>query len=105
MSKEELRKEFLCLIDGYLPNEQRERLVFDWFYSKLEEKDQEIATHKLANSLLLDSDSEADLANKIYQLEAKLKAADEVILQTYNYSAKKENTLEKAVEHYKSLKQ
>jgi len=77
--------------------------------AKLKEKDEEIATHKLANSLLLDSDkeffkkiinNEADLANKVYQLKAKLKAADEVIEHANCTSF----SFLVALENYQSLK-
>lgn len=40
---------------------------------------QEIANHIAVNSLLTDSDGEADLANQIYKLAVQLKSKDEEI--------------------------
>jgi hypothetical protein len=104
MTKEELRKEFDEL-DKYSSNFTKILdNKFNWFWSKLEEKDEEIEGFLKSN-----------IANKIYQLEAKLKAADEVITLFGLYGMSIDGRditvdieiskkLKKALEHYKSLK-
>jgi len=118
MTKEELRKEFDELCD---PDEQHHKKTgfgyyvyddykFDWFWAKLKEKDQEIANHIAVNNLLLDSDIEATLANRIFDLESKLKAADEVVERVESYISDtvydrdKYDKMTVSLKYYKSLK-
>jgi len=94
MTKEELRKEFDEL-DRYSSNiTQILDNKFDWFYSKLEEKEKETL------SVL---EQGINHKRKWLDLEKKLKAADEVIYQYSRYSNTISYQLNKALEHYKSL--
>lgn len=111
MTKEQLRKEFDEL-DRYSSNiTWILNNKFDWFYSKLEEKDKEL---NYLRGLKIVSEM------SVNHLEAKLKAADEVIERLHigiNYHGGNnpdltdqeiliydvEGTI-KALEHYKSLK-
>jgi len=105
MKKEKLRKEFVSAIQAKYPKENIDSwddvdFAFDWFWSKLEEKDKFIAIRDV---------SIKDLCIEIETLEAKLKAADEVIDKTKSYIGdtvyinEKFKELVKALEHYKSL--
>jgi len=116
MKKEELRKDFENLVKDSLPNENIHfgdvDFAFDWFYSKLEEKDKEIQKR---NAFIDKCSNEMTAEERIKQLEAKLKAADDVIKTLSEYvnsiSGRDINadwslhrTYIKAIEHYKSLK-
>jgi len=120
MNKQEIKKEFddLCDIDKQHPKMVEvgryvsEGYLFDWFWSKLEEKDKEM------EQLIEIHHEQAD------ELQAKLKAADEVIsnihveiewpVLKYNSTETinspriklmyKDESIIKALEHYKSLK-
>ena len=125
MTKEELRKEFNYEIMKY---NGQVSVMFEWFYSKLEEKYYEIKLQKAYyNTLdktsqaiiasleakLKEKDKEIDMykslievdyIRRIQELEAELKAADEVIgLMRGWYRPDDDSHLDKALEHYKSL--
>jgi len=107
MNKQEIKKEFDDLCDT---DKQHPKMVevgryvsvsylFDWLWSKLEEKDKEM------EQLIEIHHEQAD------ELQAKLKAADEVIecwdehsKANFRYDKLRVDNLEKALEHYKSLK-
>jgi len=81
--KEELRKEFLSKESDtdYLPGYQKSNALFDWFYSKLEAKDKEIAELKEYKEKLLFvlSNSSTEilrLSNEVTDLKAKMEAAE-----------------------------
>jgi len=88
-------------------------------FNMVKERDQEIANHKATVSLMLDSDSEADLVNKVHDLKNEItayevtlgnlqnqvKAADEVVRYANIYDNGEDVDLRDALEHYKLLKQ